>query len=132
MKRIITLAAFFAASSVVNAQTAYLCIPDGASGISWNASTKKWGHTNFNVKNDKHLLKETDKGWEWSNFGKTFGQKCGEFSEAGFLECDIIGGQLRFNKKTLRFLKTYVWGYVEGVDNDNDTPAIVFGECSPL
>lgn len=132
MKKIITLAAFLAAPSLVSAQTAYLCMPNGASGISWNASTKKWGHANFNVKNIKYLLKKTDAGWEWSTFGKSFSQKCGEISASGILDCAIIGGQLRFNKQNLRYLNTYIYGYIDGGDNNDNTPGIEFGECSPL
>ncbi|MEY5028045.1 MAG: hypothetical protein RLZ63_360 [Pseudomonadota bacterium] len=132
MKRIITLAAFFAASSVVNAQTAYLCIPDGASGISWNKSSKRWEQTKFNVQNVKLLLKKTNSGWEWSDFGESYSQKCGEINNVGFLNCDIIGGQLKFNKNTLRFMTTYLFGYVDGYDTNDDTPSIRFGKCSPL
>jgi len=132
MKSVVTLVALFSACSIVSAQTAYLCIPNGASGISWNASKKKWGHTNFNVSNVKHLLKKTGDGWEWSKFGQSSGIKCDEINDYGYLNCTLYFGDLRFNKKNLRYMTSYFIGYVDGKDNDDNTPNIEFGECSPL
>jgi hypothetical protein len=51
-------------------------------------------------------------------------------SDSGHFSCDLIGGDLAVDLGTLRFLKSYTWGYVDGVDNNRNTPLIMVGTCS--
>lgn len=132
MKKISTLFAVVLASSIVSAQETYLCIPDGSPGISWKSNIKKWTPTSFNVEDQKFLLKKTSSGWAWSRFGDSYSDECGEILASGLLTCNILGGELRFNKKSLRYLETHMFGYVDGVDSNANTPFFNFGKCSPL
>lgn len=51
-------------------------------------------------------------------------------SAAGSFSCQIVLGTLEVNLSTGRFLKTYNWGYVDGADNNDNTPFIQIGKCS--
>ncbi len=39
-------------------------------------------------------------------------------------------GWLIFNKETLRFADYYAFGYTDGVDNNDNTPAVTVGKCT--
>jgi hypothetical protein len=109
----------------------YLCIPDRATGFGFNKYQKSWVPLVFNVE-QKILLKKTDRGWEWSEFGSKYGKLCGEMNEFGGLRCDLFFGEVLFNKNSLRYLETYIAGYVSGEDNNDNTPSITIGRCTPF
>ena len=48
------------------------------------------------------------------------------------INCNLFLGEVIFDKKTLRYLKTYLPGYVDGVESNANTPNIMIGKCSPL
>ena len=52
--------------------------------------------------------------------------------ENGSFSCKMIGGDLEVNLSNGRFLRSYVWGYVDGEDNNNNTPYIEIGKCSRI
>jgi hypothetical protein len=131
MKKIIG-AILLSAATVAVAQDAYLCVPSKITGFSYNSSTKLWEQTSFRIGDEKKLLKKVGNQWEWRSFGKQFGQKCGQMSDYGWINCDLIFGTMRFNKNELRYLETYTAGYIDGKNNDDNTPAITIGTCSPL
>jgi hypothetical protein len=131
MKKLILLFSSLIFTNICIAQQAYICIANDSTGFSYNAKTNSWGRTGFKVNDEKKLLKRVGQGWEWSSFGSTFTQKCGEINSYGYLNCDVLFGTLRFNKNTLRYIETYTVGYIDG-DKDGDTPNITIGKCSPL
>jgi hypothetical protein len=51
-------------------------------------------------------------------------------SDSGYFSCNLTGGDLTVDLGTLRFLKSYTWGYVDGVDDNRNTPFIMVGTCS--
>lgn len=53
-------------------------------------------------------------------------------TENGDLSCKLMGGDLDVNLVNGRFLKSYNWGYVDGVDNNSNTPHIEIGKCSRI
>lgn len=53
-------------------------------------------------------------------------------SEAGELSCRRLGGDWMMNLKNGRFMNTYVWGYLDGIDNNSNTPNIEIGTCSRI
>lgn len=114
------------------AQDSYLCVSEAIGGIAYDSSTRKWEGTKFKNKNEKIILVKKNGVWKLKDFGSTFENDCGKMNEFGTFRCDILFGEFLFNSKTKRFLKSYLVGYVSGEDNNNDTPAVMAGTCSPL
>ena len=122
--------------------TTYLCIPDQSTGFNFDKQARRWVQTNFNVKDRKYLLALTDGKWYWDHIGHERDQRfvgCGHFDDDGLLMCHWYGEDVRFNRKTLRFLSTRVNGYaVSNLDDEKDGPywpvsqTIEIGTCSPL
>jgi hypothetical protein len=116
--------------SLVLAETSYLCMPDEASGFRFNPYQKSWEPVIFKVAQEKILLKKSDRGWEWVKFGHKYGSLCKEMDKS--LQCDIYVGEVLLNRNTLRYIETYMIGYVNGSDNNDNTPFIAIGRCTPL
>ncbi len=114
-------------------QTSFLCIPTAITGFSYNASRNNWSPVTFNADDSKKILKKSSRGWEWMDFGTSSGMRCdSDFNEYGNLNCDLIFGSLKINKKTLRYILTYEVGFIDGVKNNNNTPSITIGTCTPI
>lgn len=115
----------------------YICIPDKATGFKFNKTDKSWHTATFNVKNDKYILSNGSGKWRWKVIGEKdhdFG-KCGDFNEYGYINCDIFGSQITFNRKNLRYQSIYTVGYVSaGIagTEGGDTPYIEIGRCSTM
>jgi hypothetical protein len=117
-------------SSFAYAQDAYLCLPKNATGFSYLQNSKSWEISTFNVSDNKYLLKNKSGKWFWDKFGRDFPNSCNEFNQR--ITCNLFVGEVIFDKKTLRYIRTYVTGYVDGVTNNDNTPLIEIGTCSPL
>jgi len=130
MKKILLIALFPILSF---AQNSYLCVPTSSTGFKFDSNTKKWNST-FLSNDLKQILIKTDSGWQWRDFGRNWGLKCDlKFEDDGLIICPVFYGEVKFNKKTLRYIQTYTAGYVEGIDNNKpDTPGMTIGTCSPL
>lgn len=94
-------------------------------------SSGRWEETSFYPDDGKYLLKKKGAAWEWSQFGDKHGMTCPAFNKFGLMNCDLIFGSLRVQRDTLRFIKTYTVGYIDG-DKLGNTPSISIGKCSPL
>ncbi len=118
-------------SSVANAT--WLCIADKSTGFTVENGT--WVTARFNVADDKFLLKEDPetKTFRWQEFGDKYkGFPCkafGDKDEPTLFECSSLIHAL-INVKTLRFMTWYPVGYVDGRDNNANTPYIAIGRCS--
>lgn len=53
-------------------------------------------------------------------------------SDNGFFSCRLWVGELKVSLENGRFLKTYSSGYVDGVNNNDNTPHVEIGTCSKL
>lgn len=139
MKKIqisISIATLFYSAAVLS-QNSYLCIPDLATGFSYQKNLDKWKISTFDVAKNKYILtKSNTNKWEWKIFGEEYSNvNCDNtFSEHGYLNCNGFE-QIQFNKKNLRFMKIYRIGYVNkgigGIEGE-DTPNMEIGKCSPL
>lgn len=114
----------------------YLCTADMVTGFSWNEEDRKWTSTNFNVNNENYLISsvesETGGYYVIKKLGdkKTIATCQSGFDERGFLYCkDIV--VFRMNREARRYLLVYPSGYVEGHDNNDNTPFVEIGKCSP-
>ena len=139
MKKIqisISIATLFFSTAVFS-QNSYLCIPDLATGFSYQKNIDKWNISTFDVAKNKYILtKSNTNKWEWKIFGEKYTNvNCDDaFNEHGYLNCNGFE-QIQFNKKNLRFIKIYRLGYVNkgivGIEGE-DTPNMEIGKCSPL
>ncbi len=144
MKQVVILAtACLLLSDVAYAGEQYLCTADRASGFSFNKSSKEWEHTTFKA-NSKYVISKPDDGssaFVVREIGQSFPTAwCKDaFNQAGFLFCEGIGGDFKFNRRNGRFISAYLMGYfnvVPGVneitDATSDTPYVEIGKCSPF
>ena len=116
--------------SVTQAQDTYLCIPISATGYSFEKVTNSWDIASFKVGSQKYLLKNNLSTWRWYRFGeKESTSTC--TAQITKINCRDVG-DIVFDKNNLRYLRTYIAGYVDGVNNNNNTPLIEIGTCSPL
>jgi hypothetical protein len=61
----------------------------------------------------------------------------GEPNSYGYLSCDALYGEFKFNTNNLRYIKTYIAGYGEvtaggTVVEGDDTPYVEIGRCSKI
>jgi len=117
-------------NSVVYAQDAYLCLPKSATGFSYVQNSSSWEITTFNISDNKYLLKNKSGKWSWDKFGSNFPKSCIDLNQK--IMCNLLVGEVIFDKKTLRYLRTYIPGYVDGIANNDNTPLIEIGTCSSL
>ena len=135
------LAIFPLSSYGEQSSNTYLCISEESTGFYYEKG--QWGHANFNVKNDKFILREIKVG-ELGYFGKEnsygifpIGERhpelqCGISESENNFVCQGLLGQFYFSPKSGRFIKTYIAGYWDGKDNNENTPAITRGRCSKI
>jgi len=127
---VVLLSAFSSIS--LGEDISYLCIPTKSTGFYYNKSSKEWTNTTFKVGDEKLLIKRKGSSWEWSKFGENISHKmCKIQPEINQVNC-FVTGDLTLNLKTLRFIQTYSYGYISGLDVNDDTPNITIGKCSPL
>ncbi len=124
----------------------WLCLTDKSTGFRYNAATKQWQSIDFRTGDDRYIIKPgTSKAnvYEVRKFGDDTSilpeAWCNQDFQAGtFLHCKGVFGEFKFNRKTGRFLKSYLagyWTYAPGVnktDEGGDTPSIDIGICSAI
>ena len=49
-----------------------------------------------------------------------------------YFDCVAVLQQYSFNMKNNRFLEAYLFGYVTGEDNNDDTPSVAGGTCTRI
>ena len=142
MKKLLTVCLLLLCSGSVMAekeQKTYLCITEIAGGIKYDSSVKSWKEAKFKTP-EKYLIKFNDKDYPLSSatiseFGTGYPiyycEEEGKYKVAP-LVCHSPFGHFHFNKKTLRFLESYMLGYIDGIDNNDNTPLVRGGTCSPL
>lgn len=121
----------------------YLCIADKATGFSYKEKYQKWDSANFNVSDVKYIITKSKpllisennqkEVWAIKHFGD---ESVFAYSKEDFSNKDIIiirgGYEFFINKISLRYLKIYNQGYWDGKDNNDNTPHMEIGKCSPL
>jgi len=132
MKKILVIASTIFAHTAF-AQNSYLCIPDGTTGFVMNSKSQRWENAPFNTSGDKMILKKSSNSWIWSSFGSSSGLTCNkDFDDKGDLSCQTMIGELKFNKKSLRYIETSTVGYYQGDKAVERNPFISIGRCAPL
>ncbi len=148
MRRWTMIAAIIApmlfAENVLAAQRAepgptWLCIADKSTGFKFERG--EWRIATFSTAQSKYILRQFPSSadpnkliYDWVDFGEKrdfalLGCKDNDVS----IICEPLGGDVRFNKKTLRFISYYFIGYIHADDSEaSDTPLIEIGKCSPI
>ena len=129
---------------------AYYCTAEAVAGLSYDSAEKKWVGSVFrpDIGFVLRLQKVGDQSPERYNItvtphGERFSQPCisvggvtvGDnvqvYSRA-FIVCSTLGllEMYQFNLINNRFASYYLQGYVDGVDNNNNAPAVSGGTCT--
>lgn len=118
------------------AQKTLLCVTEAVSGVSYDSSSKKWRSTAFKNNNEKHFLIENKGEWKYKTFEDFFEAKCNHYRIGSTQEfrliCPILEGEFRYGSSKKRFLSSYLVGYFDGSDNNNNTPAVSIGTCTEI
>src|SRR5437667_3621850 len=106
----VSMGVLLAEPSVASAEQ-YLCVAEKSSGFSFDARTGSWNGTTFRT-DAKYLIapsKEPGHAFQVTQIGESYPwANCREgFNKAGYLFCQALGGEFKFNKKNGRFLNVY-------------------------
>jgi hypothetical protein len=130
------MAVFLIAPALSAAEERYLCAAEKSTGFKYSSNTKNWESVNFNVNQDKFVItnsKLKDSKLEITMIGEKdpICHSRNGFNIYGNAYFKCIGGEFKFDKKTGRYLRSNNFGYIHG-DEDNSTPYIEIGKCSPF
>lgn len=123
----------------------WLCIADMSTGFSADKTTKIWRQANFRVSDKRVIIKPSDNpSWKYevNEFGKQSDLPAAWCKDGpndyGYLFCTSLFGEFKFNTINLRYLRTFLAGYVEITpsntlikEGEND-PGIEIGRCSKI
>ena len=118
----------------------WICVADSVTGFSYQNG--KWASANFNVEGKRYIISkeqfgvnENDLRYHRTKIGEADVISCKKNSpdEYGFIVCSYHGIlDFRININHLRYISIYSLGYIDGQDNNLNTPSIEIGTCSPL
>lgn len=146
--RHVILAALVVASVSAQAES-YFCTVTMQAGLNYDKATKQWSSARFTA-NRQYMVRrptsEEDKQsgptkypWIVVRHGSTNlipDAVCAKDFDDDVIWCEGLGSEFKFNRKRLRFLTTYEYGYwhwIEGLSKEgDDTPAVGGGMCSKV
>ena len=135
MKTLVTAGLMFLCSGSVMAEE-YICKPDASGGLGYDKITKSWNASSFET-GRHYIVKINDKdnpayAASVSYVDETLpSYLCKEESSVNALVCNSFLGQLNFSMETLRYIESYMFGYVQGKDNKYNAPKVTVGTCAP-
>jgi len=146
MKAYTILLLLTALPALANAES-YLCVEGQVTGFNFNTKGNNWEKSGFHADHKYFVKPNSDTSlkakWIVTQSGATvpYASSQDDFASTGALKLDGMGGQFLMNKKSLRFVRTYILGYwtdaipgeeagsfVEG----KNTPVITIGSCAVL
>ena len=135
MKQMLSVCLLMLCSCSVMAEQ-YMCIPEASGGLSYDTKTKSWKASNFDTgRNYIVIIKDKENpsyAATVTYLNETLASYfCKEESSVNALVCSSFLGQFNFSKDTLRYVESYMFGYVQGKDNKYNAPKITVGTCSP-
>jgi hypothetical protein len=103
------------ASPATAADENYLCIADMATGFKLDQPSKKWQIARFDVSKHRYIIRRTEKGLAWNEFGSSLAAiPCSEFNDWGSTVCSDGIETMTFNKVNLRYQRVYASGWIDG------------------
>lgn len=125
-------------SQANNDGASFLCSPVANGGIYYNEQSKKWSGTSFSTSTELFTIQGNYQGngsderypFQIIKMGEKYPSGYCEqgFSDAGWLLCQSFG-PFYFSRETMRYMSFYNFGYLDGVDNNDNTPVLEVGEC---
>ncbi|TXL70611.1 hypothetical protein FHP25_33710 [Vineibacter terrae] len=114
------------------AQESYLCTEEQSTGFLFDKVRRAWQPSVLVA--DRKLVVHLDQGATRTWFVSEGGRRTSSYwCPSGWvndeMSCTGIAGSFWMNRKTMRFLYVYKWGYLDG--DSPDTPNITIGRCSP-
>ena len=114
----------------------YMCIPEASGGLGYDKTTKSWNVSSFDTGRN-YIVNVKDK--ENPSYAATVSYinetlpsyLCQEEPSVNALVCSSFLGQFNFSIGTLRYIESYMFGYVQGKDNKYNAPKVTVGTCSP-
>jgi hypothetical protein len=130
------------------AQLHYECKADAAVGFAFDESARSWRSTNFQARG-RYIIRQLISDEMQNEFiipkGSTWGVFTDQFKTPRFgcpepktsvyesgLHCGLRWDEFEFDPNPLRYQTNYLGGYVDGRDNNEDTPAIEIGRCKAI
>lgn len=145
IKSIVLSGIFLAFAAPALAQSSYLCAEDMIAGFSFDRGEHRWKRAEFRAEAKYIVTRSTEpsRKWEVNETGSSIPiALCkNDFDEDGKIRCVGFGQDFLFNRKSLRFLKTYTVGYwnedalraiVPARSEGDDTPGMAIGRCTAL
>ena len=135
MKKLLTVSLLLLCSGSVMAEK-YMCIPEASGGLAYDKKSNSWSASKFDTGRN-YIVNVNDK--EYPSYAATVtypnetlpSYLCKEESSVNALVCNSFLGQLNFSMGTLRYIESYMFGYVQGKDNKYNAPKVTVGTCSP-
>jgi hypothetical protein len=148
-----------ASSAMAPKDASYYCTVEFAGGLTFNQTLKKWESAKFRPERKfvlklKYLTTRTQNDYLGTNetvtdfnitltaAGSNSSELClktgDEWSETvpisqnDFITCTAGLSEDYFNLKSNRFLTSYMLGYIDGKDNDENTPVVSGGTCTRI
>ena len=119
----------------------YLCSPSKITGFRYDRVVREWVPSNFRASNEdnfvltaSYLLERESYNLQISEFGNSEIKTCfaGVIFDDGQIYCRVDFDQINFNLVTMRYLKSYLSGYLKGDQEDDNTPYVEMGTCTAL
>lgn len=147
---------FTTAKAQLGEDASYFCVVEAVGGLAFDERTKKWVGSTFRpdkkfvlrLKRHRTRVQKATFGEDTVHdynvtltvAGSNSPSNCGNYpdkhvtvNELGWVVCKGLGlNEYRFNLKTNRFLSAYLLGYIDGADNNDDTPNISGGTCTKI
>ncbi|MCA1514559.1 hypothetical protein [Bradyrhizobium sp. NBAIM01] len=147
------------ASAIAPKNATYYCTNEAAGGVSYEERQSRWAGTVFRpskpfVLKLNYLGSSREKMYEWADpsdvarfnvtvtaAGSNKDIPCYDLRDPlkpilvwgnGWVRCESSLSEIRFNTENNRFMRAYLVGYVDGEDNNENTPSISIGVCTKL
>lgn len=139
-----------------NEESTYFCQEEFMGGIAFNGSAKEWEGAVFSTRRN-FILKTKPAGLigegaqarsivtvTITREGGSIGVECLDLSQEvenmakvsiqknNIFRCTSSATEYHVNRANNRFLTVYAYGYVNGVDNNDDTPFVSGGKCTKI
>jgi hypothetical protein len=131
---------------------AYVCKVEFAGGLAYDVDLKSWQSTPFRPKGkfifrlksagsrtEKTDLHAVNYEATVTEAGKSREVNCARGKDKttsadqdGTLDCATALFEYKFNSKNNRFLRAYLAGYVNGMNENSDTPGVSGGTCTKM
>jgi hypothetical protein len=147
------------AHAIEGRDAAFYCTPEAAGGLAYDDKLRKWHSANFHPERNfvlklQFIQSKQEKIADWADpdtvnqfevsvveAGSNKKKNCRNMKDYqlpvpvwsdGWVRCEAALTEYRFNPANNRFLQIYLLGYIDGKDNNDNTPSINAGICTKI